>query len=79
MYPDFQYWMERLFESDMLHWLGFIKTLGFIMGMAFLVASWLFIYFAGHRLKIQSDISHIRNFLDTDTGLRFRFQVELGF
>ncbi|MEI6950623.1 porin [Paraflavisolibacter sp. H34] len=36
-------------------------------------------YFVGHSLKVQSDVSHIRNFLEADPALRFRFQVELGF
>lgn len=36
-------------------------------------------YFVGHSLKIQSDISHTRNFLDTDPSLRYRLQVEFAF
>jgi phosphate-selective porin OprO and OprP len=36
-------------------------------------------YFVGHNLKVQSDISHIRNYMDTDPALRYRLQVELAF
>ncbi len=36
-------------------------------------------YFVGHSLKIQSDISRTRNFLDTDPSLRYRLQVEFAF
>lgn len=36
-------------------------------------------YFVGHSLKIQSDISHTRDFLNTDPSLRYRLQVEFAF
>jgi hypothetical protein len=35
-------------------------------------------YFVGHNLKIQSDISHLRDFHSTDPSLRYRLQVELA-
>lgn len=36
-------------------------------------------YFVGHSLKIQSDISHIHDYLNTDPSLRYRLQVEFAF
>lgn len=36
-------------------------------------------YFAGHNLKVQSDVSHIKDFQNADPSLRYRFQVELAF
>jgi phosphate-selective porin OprO and OprP len=35
-------------------------------------------YFLGHNLKIQSDISHIKDNMDADPSLRYRLQVELA-
>lgn len=36
-------------------------------------------YFVGHNLKIQSDISRTRDYLNPDPSLRYRLQVELAF
>lgn len=36
-------------------------------------------YFVGHNLKVQSDISHTRDYLNSDPALRYRLQVELAF
>lgn len=35
-------------------------------------------YFAGHNLKVQSDIGYIDDYLNEDADLRFRIQVELA-
>ncbi|HEX6914500.1 MAG TPA: porin [Chitinophagaceae bacterium] len=35
-------------------------------------------YFSGHNLKIQTDISHLRNYLEPKAALRYRLQVELA-
>jgi phosphate-selective porin OprO and OprP len=36
-------------------------------------------YFVGHNLKVQSDISHTRDYLNSDPALRYRLQVEFAF
>jgi phosphate-selective porin OprO and OprP len=36
-------------------------------------------YFVGHSLKIQSDLSHTRDYQNTDPSLRYRLQVEMAF
>lgn len=35
-------------------------------------------YFVGHNLKVQTDISHLRDFQNEDPSLRYRLQVELA-
>jgi phosphatidylglycerol---prolipoprotein diacylglyceryl transferase len=41
MYPDFQYFFNSLFNTDVPAFLGYIKTFGFFVGIAFLVAAWM--------------------------------------
>lgn len=36
-------------------------------------------YFVGHNLKVQTDVSHIRDMLNPDPSLRWRLQVEMAF
>lgn len=36
-------------------------------------------YFKGHNLKIQTDASYIKDYGETDSQLRYRLQVEMGF
>jgi hypothetical protein len=36
-------------------------------------------YIVGHSLKIQTDVSHIRNYAEADASLRYRLQVEFAF
>lgn len=41
MYPDFQYVFQSLFNSDAPAFLAYIKTFGFFVAIAFLVAAWI--------------------------------------
>ncbi|MCB0698245.1 MAG: prolipoprotein diacylglyceryl transferase [Chitinophagales bacterium] len=40
MYPDFEYFLENLFGTDMPEWLSIFKTFGFLVALAFLAAAW---------------------------------------
>lgn len=41
MYPDFQYFFNRLFNTEVPEFLGYFKTFGFFVAVAFLVAAWI--------------------------------------
>src|SRR5687767_7927275 len=41
MFPDFEYLLEGLFQTGMPSFLGYIKTFGFFVAMAFLAAAYL--------------------------------------
>jgi hypothetical protein len=41
LYPDFKYFLEGIFKTEMPGFLGTIKTFGFFMAIAFLLAAWL--------------------------------------
>lgn len=40
MYPDFEYLLENLLNTDMPEWLSLFKTFGFFVAMAFLAAAY---------------------------------------
>jgi phosphatidylglycerol---prolipoprotein diacylglyceryl transferase len=42
LYPDFKYFLEGIFKVEMPGFFSTIKTFGFFMAIAFLVAAWLF-------------------------------------
>lgn len=41
MFPDFQYVFQELFKTEVPSFLGYIKTFGFFVAIAFLLAAWL--------------------------------------
>jgi phosphatidylglycerol:prolipoprotein diacylglycerol transferase len=41
LYPDFKYFLEGIFKTEMPGFFGNIKTFGFFMAVAFLLAAWL--------------------------------------
>lgn len=40
MYPDFEYLLEQIFNTDLPAWLGIFKTFGFMVALAFFAAAW---------------------------------------
>jgi phosphatidylglycerol:prolipoprotein diacylglycerol transferase len=40
MYPDFQYFLESVFNTEMPEWLGIFKIFGFFVAMAFIAAAY---------------------------------------
>src|SRR5688500_19673708 len=41
MYPDFEYLLEAIFNTDLPSFLSFIKTFGFFVALAFLAGAWI--------------------------------------
>lgn len=40
MYPDFEFLLESIFNTDMPEWLSVFKTFGFLVALSFLGAAW---------------------------------------
>ncbi len=40
MYPDFEFLLESIFNTDMPEWLGVFKMFGFMVALAFMAAAW---------------------------------------